>query len=143
MNLYDLQIDFHEKVLSARAIELILLSDKFEVLYSTSSPEELEDLDKVLSCLSKKELKKWMASHSQTSLNSLPVRDLHGLGSQYGVPYYAQLTKSALIKEIEKARKVYNEKTRDARTNGTTTEEHDPSTSKVGESETVSDPSRS
>ena len=109
MNVSQLQVDFHDRVLNGRAIDKIINSDAFVAIYRNSTEEELKNLDEILRTFDKVDLKIWMDDHSFLPLDDWSILRMHSLASKLNIYNYSRMPKVDLAIAIRKQQETKNE----------------------------------
>ena len=91
----------HKRTLSARSIEAIVQSARFERLWDESTHIDKQNAEHIIWKGAKKELMAWMSNHASLDLGERPLVYLRARGRKLRVKNWSRLSKPELIGKIE------------------------------------------
>lgn len=101
----EIRVEFHNKVLRARAIERLLNSEAFEEAIGLGRDVDIMILEIILLDLDLDSVRKWILEHIHDKLEDWSYRRLRDYAKQENIPRYSRMDKDELITEIQKCNK--------------------------------------
>lgn len=102
-HLNNLLISIHNRILELRSVENLLMHPRVHSLYTSSTPEEKQELEDVLE--SKEEVIKWIENHRCAESRMCTIRQLKVRAQQLGIRDYSRMSKHELIKALKEDEK--------------------------------------
>ena len=93
--------DVHDKLLQLRAIERIILSNRFQDLYEGSSDTKRAKVDWIIYQGSLSRLQKWVCYHPDLPLEECSLDQLRSRAKLRRINNYSRLYKHELIRELQ------------------------------------------
>jgi len=119
MSLDKIRQHFHERFLDTRALDAILMSDKFAGIWEDSDVDEQHELWILLYTNDKVGLQKVMDKVEKKELEGLSTNKLKEVAQKLRVPKYSRSTRTELIRGIQrKEKEVEDGKSTDSGRNG-------------------------
>ena len=92
---------FQNRLRRLRRIEYLLGRDNFAVAYEKATPEQLEDLARVMTRESDLLLRMWIEAINPSDMGP-SYNELREEAKRLGIPGYSRISKSTLLSEIER-----------------------------------------
>jgi len=102
MGLFKLKEEVHNRILKLRSIEGMLLSLRFDRLWTDSSDTDKAKVTVLIKKTDKKGVQKWIKDHVSIDLGEMSILKLRDIGKRLRVPNYSRLDKALLLAEIMK-----------------------------------------
>jgi len=98
--LVKLREEVHNRAMTFRTIENIVLRPTFTRLWIDSTDEEKEAVEDIITRGDRKQLNQWMRDHPSVNLGERPFRNLREIGKKLGITNYSRLSRTDLISAI-------------------------------------------
>ena len=102
MGLFKLKEEVHNRILKLRSIEGMLLSLRFDRLWTDSTPDDKAKVTELIENADKKGVQKWIRDHASIDLGEMSILKLREIGQRLRVPNYSRLDKPLLLSAIIK-----------------------------------------
>ena len=100
MGLMKLREEVHNRAMTFRTIENILLRPMFVRLWIDSTDAEKKTVEEIIKQGDRNRLNKWMENHPSVDLGEKPFRNLRRIGQKLGIENYSRLDRAQLIAAI-------------------------------------------
>ena len=98
--LVKLREEVHNRAMTFRTIENIVLRPMFTRLWIDSTSDERKIVEDIIKRGNRKQLNRWMRDHPSVNLGEKPFRNLRELGRKLGIKNYPRLDRPQLITAI-------------------------------------------
>lgn len=103
MTLKDIRRRASERINRLRRVQRLIESEAFALVWGTSTDSERKEVDGWVYLGDMTRLELWLERGRTRDLEMMSLRQLRDKASSVGIPYYARLSKSELIWEINNA----------------------------------------
>ncbi len=84
-----------------RAIDRIINSNKFDILYSHATISDEEEILTAIKNADREAILRWIKKKSrELDFNEINIKELYGIARRLGIPNYGRLPKALLLFEI-------------------------------------------
>lgn len=97
-----IQEDVHQRILSLRGIENLVLKPLFTRLWESSNKKDKKQILEIIEKGDRDALNQWMQTHPDLEPGEMSIRDLRALGRKLHISNYCRMSKPELIEIIEK-----------------------------------------